>query len=76
MTAWVTHLSVTDSIDNPEVGGDGNQDIGFDGSHILWSGSMNSTKIYRIDPETGSHTTLSLSGMYHYAGVICVAPSI
>ena len=76
MTAWVTHLSVTDSIDNPEVGGDGNQDIGFDGSHILWSGSMNSSKIYRIDPETGSHTTLSLSGNYYNAGVICVAPSI
>jgi len=76
MTEWVSYLNVIDSIDNPEVGGDGNQDIGFDGSHILWSGSMNSSKIYRIDPETGSHTTLSLSGNYYNAGVNCVAPSI
>lgn len=76
MTTWVTYLNVIDSINNPVVGGEGHQDIGFDGNYILWSGSWNSSKIYRINPETGSHTSLNLSGNYYNAGVTCVAPSI
>ncbi len=76
ITEWVTYLTITDSIDNPVVGGEGNQEIGFDGSHILWAGSLNSSKLYRISPSTGTYTTLNLSGNYYYAGVACSGPSI
>lgn len=68
-TEWVTYVSVTATIDNPEIGGDGRQDIGFDGTNILWSGEWNSSTLYKINPATATSTSLSLWGSYYSAGV-------
>jgi len=64
-TAWVTFVSVTDTLYNPLTGGDGRQDIGFDGTNILWAGNWNTSTLYKINPSTGTSTTLSLSGNYY-----------
>ena len=66
---WVIYVSVLDTIDNPAIGGDGRQEIGFDGTNILWSGNWNSSTLYKINPTTATSTTLSLAGNYYSAGV-------
>ncbi|HNW89840.1 MAG TPA: hypothetical protein PKN48_09260 [Bacteroidales bacterium] len=64
-TSWVTMVTVTDTIYNPVVGGDGRQDIGFDGANILWAGEWNTSTLYKINPASATHTTLSLTGSYY-----------
>jgi hypothetical protein len=75
-TQWVIYISATDIINNPAIGGDGRQEIGFDGTNILWSGNWNSSTIYKINPITATSTTLSLAGNYYSAGVNYAAAAI
>ncbi|HOY32638.1 MAG TPA: hypothetical protein PKW80_12240 [Bacteroidales bacterium] len=64
-TAWVTFVTFTDTIDNPVIGGDGRQDIGFDGVNILWAGNWNTSTLYKINPANATYTTLTLAGSYY-----------
>lgn len=64
-TQWVTVVTEIDSIANPVATGDGRQDIGFDGTNILWTGDYNSTTVYKINPATHAISgTLPLSTNY------------
>jgi len=73
-TEWVTFVTITNTIPNPEINGDGRQDIGFDGTNILWAGDWNSSTIYKINPTSATSTALSLMGSY-YSPSINYAPS-
>lgn len=64
-TEWVTNLAITDSIASP-TGGDGRQDIGFDGTHILWTSTGSSSILYKINPVTHTVTNFNLSSSYYY----------
>lgn len=66
-TQWVIMAGVSDSIPNPTPGEDGRQDIGFDGTNILWTGKSNSNILYKINPMTHSVTSLTLAGTYYYS---------
>jgi len=73
-TEWVTFVTITHTIPNPETSGNGDQDIGFDGTNILWAGDWNTSTLYKINPTTETSTSLSLAGNY-YAPSINYAPS-
>jgi len=75
-TSWVTMVTVTDTLYNPAVGGDGRQDIGFDGANILWAGNWNTSTLYKINPANGTHTTLTLAGNYYSPSTNYAASSI
>ncbi|HNW89841.1 MAG TPA: hypothetical protein PKN48_09265 [Bacteroidales bacterium] len=64
-TEWVTTLNITDSIASP-TGGDGRQDIGFDGTDILWTSTSSSNILYKINPVTHAVTNFNLSSSYYY----------
>jgi len=64
-TQWVTNLTITDSIASP-TGGDGRQDIGFDGTDILWTSTGSSDILYKINPVTHAVTNFNLSSSYYY----------
>lgn len=66
-TEWVTYLTVIDSIVSP-TGGDGREDLGFDGSNILWTASSSSNTLYKINPSSHVVSTLPLSTSYYYGG--------
>jgi len=68
-TQWVTFVNVTDSIDSPAPNEDGREDIGFDGTNILWTAESNSSTLYKINPVTHTVTTLTLSASYYYGSV-------
>jgi len=64
-TQWVTNLTITDSIPSP-TGGDGRQDIGFNGTEILWTSTSSSSILYKINPSTHAVTNFNLSSSYYY----------
>jgi hypothetical protein len=68
-TTWVTFVTVSDIINSPLPGGDGRQDIGFDGTNILWACDWNYDKLYKINPLTSTNTILSLAGGYYAPSV-------
>lgn len=69
-TQWVITTSETDSIANPLANADGRQDIGFDGTNILWAADYSASSIYKIHPATHAITgTIPLAASYYYASV-------
>ena len=75
-TEWVTYVNVIDSIVSPNPTDDGRQDIGFDGTNILWTTKSSSNTLYKINPVTHAVTTLTLSGTYYYSGALYASSSL
>jgi len=64
-SAWMTYVTVTDSIDSPS-GGDGREDIAFDGTNILWTSESSSSTLYKINPATHVVVNFPLANSYYY----------
>lgn len=76
-TQWVTVVTEIDSIASPVANGDGREDIGFDGTNILWTADATVNTLYKINPATHLVSgTLPLSTSYYYGQVNYAASNI
>ncbi|HNX06130.1 MAG TPA: hypothetical protein PKL96_00950 [Bacteroidales bacterium] len=64
-TDWVIYATVIDSIVSP-THSDGREDIGFDGTNILWTAKSTSDTIFKINPLNHAISYLHLSNGYYY----------
>jgi len=67
-SAWMTVVTVTDSIESP-TGSDGREDIAFDGTDILWTSASSSSTLYKINPSTHAVVNFPLAHSYYYGAV-------
>ncbi|MEO6239809.1 MAG: hypothetical protein ABIQ40_00670 [Bacteroidia bacterium] len=76
-TQWVLPFTEIDSIASPVTNGDGREDLGFDGTNILWTADASSNAIYKINPTTHSVAgTVPLTNTYYYGQVNYAAANI
>jgi hypothetical protein len=76
-TAWVTPVTAIDSINVPFTVNDGREDIGFDGTNILWTGNYDSDTVYKINPSTHSIAGyIPLTTTYSYGSINYAASNI
>ena len=64
-TDWVIYATIIDSIASP-THSDGREDIGFDGTNILWTAKSTSDTLFKINPSTHAVSHLPLSNGYYY----------
>jgi len=72
-TNWIIYVNQTDSINSPRPNGDPREDMGFDGSNILWTADATSDTLFKINPLTHQITRIKLNTNYWYGSLSCGA---
>lgn len=76
-TQWTIAASITDSIPSPVPNGDGREDLGFDGTNILWAADASVSALCQINPVTHAVSgTIPLSANYYYPSVNYASASV